>query len=157
MCPQVGSEWDGKESIFRNYGGIIGAWDEPVAALRLKGGVPGEVSIIWDDPVGERVSTFVMKLEASWFVSYHKPKVDRPIRPGVWTVSVQVNPKANGPILMENKVYRKIGVKRLVFNSGFEMAGWFKAFPSTVLPFRQKQRNCSLPQPLNEVQVTSRI
>ena len=104
MCPQVGSEWDGKESIFRNYGGIVGAWDEPVAALRLKGGVPGEVSIIWDDPVGERVSTFVMKLEASWFVSYHKPKVDRPIRPGVWTVSVQLNPKANGPILMEDKV-----------------------------------------------------
>ena len=49
------------------------------------------------------MSTFVMKLEASWFVSYHKPKVERPIRPGVWTVSVQLNPKGNGPVLMETK------------------------------------------------------
>ena len=100
---QVGSEWDGKESIFRNLGGILGAWDEPVAALRLKGGSPGEVNIIWDDPVGERVSTFVMKLEASWFVSFHKPKVERPIRPGVWTVKVTLPPKDGGTVLMQNQ------------------------------------------------------
>lgn len=100
---QVGSEWDGKESIFRNYGGILGAWDEPVAAIRLKGGVPGEISIVWDDPVGERVSTFTMKLEASWFVSYHKPKVERPIRPGVWSVKIQLQPKDGGAVLMQNR------------------------------------------------------
>ena len=76
ISPQVGSEWDGKESIFRNLGGILGAWDEPVAAIRLKGGTPGGINIVWDDPVGERVSMFVMKLEASWFVSFHKPKVE---------------------------------------------------------------------------------
>ena len=100
---QVGSEWDGKESIFRNYGGILGAWDEPVAVVRLKVGVPGEVNIIWEDPVGEKVSVFVMKIEASWFVSYHKPKLERPIRPGVWTVRVQLQPKDGGVVLMENK------------------------------------------------------
>ena len=98
--PQVGSEWDGKESIFRNLGGILGAWDEPVAAIRLKEGAPGEINIIWDDPVGERVSTFVMKLEASWFVFFHKPKVERPIRPGVWTVKVTLSPKDGGTVLM---------------------------------------------------------
>ena len=81
----------------------MGAWDEPVAALRLKGGSPGEVNIIWDDPVGERVSTFVMKLEASWFVSFHKPKVERPIRPGVWTVKVTLPPKDGGTVLMQNQ------------------------------------------------------
>ena len=103
LLPQIGSEWDGKESIFRNLGGIIGAWDEPVAALRLKGGSPGEINIVWDDPVGERVSTFVMKLEASWFVSFHKPKVERPIRPGVWTVKVTLPPKDGGMVLMQNQ------------------------------------------------------
>jgi protein xylosyltransferase len=100
---QIGSEWDGKESMFRNLGGILGAWDDPVAALRLKGGSPGEINIIWDDPVGERVSTFVMKLEASWFVSFHKPKVERPIRPGVWTVKVTLPPKDGGTVLMQNQ------------------------------------------------------
>ena len=84
-------------------GGILGAWDEPVAALRLKGGSPGEVNIIWDDPVGERVSTYTMKLEASWFVSFHKPKVERPIRPGLWTVKVTLPPKDGGMVLMQNQ------------------------------------------------------
>ena len=97
---QIGSEWDGKESIFRNYGGILAAWDEPVAALRLTVGKQGDVNIVWDDPVGERVATYSMKLEAGWFVSYHKPKLDRPIRPGVWTVKLEM---PDGALIMENK------------------------------------------------------
>lgn len=74
-----------------------------MAAIRLKGGLPGEVNIMWEDPLGERVSTFAIKLDASWFVSFHKPKLERPIRPGEWTVSLQINPKANGPVLMKSK------------------------------------------------------
>ena len=74
-----------------------------MAAIRLKGGVPGEIGVSWEDPVGEKVSTFAMKLEASWFVSYHKPKVERPIRPGVWTVQVQLQPKDGGAVLMQNQ------------------------------------------------------
>ena len=61
------------------------------------------MNIIWDDPVRERVSTFLMKIEASWFVSYHKPKIERPIRPGIWTVKVQLQPKDGGDVLMQNK------------------------------------------------------
>ncbi len=86
---QIGSNWDGKESIFRNYGNILGVWDEPVAAVRLTMGKQSEVVIVWEDPVGEQVARYTMKLEANWFVSYHKPKVERPIRPGVWSVSLE--------------------------------------------------------------------
>ena len=78
-------------------------WDEPVAALRLRVGHPAEINILWYDPVGERVSKFVVKLEATWFVSYHKPKVERPIRPGVWTVKVALPHKDGGMVLMQNQ------------------------------------------------------
>lgn len=97
---QIGSDWDGKESVFRNYPGILGAWDEPVAAIRLTPGRQGDVNIIWDDPVGERVANYPIKLESSWYISYHKPKVERPIRPGVWTVHLEL---PDSTLLMHTK------------------------------------------------------
>lgn len=95
--PQIGSEWDGKESIFRNYPGILGPWDHPVAALRLAAGRQTTINIIWDDPLGERIANFAMKLEAAWTVTYHKPKLELPIRPGVWTVRLEL---PDGTLLM---------------------------------------------------------
>ena len=87
---QVGSEWDGKESIFRNHGNILGVWDEPVAAVRLfSSGSNFNLEIIWVDPVGVQVNTFTMKIESSWFVAFHKPKLERPIRPGLWSVTIR--------------------------------------------------------------------
>ena len=100
LCIQIGSDWDGKESIFRNYGGIIGAWDEPVAAIRLNPGKPGEVIVIWDDPIGTRVATHTIKVESGWFVTYHKPKFERPICPGVWNSRVELT---DGTAVMERK------------------------------------------------------
>ena len=97
---QVGTDWDGKESLFRNYGGIIGVWDDPVAAIHLNVGKQGEVNIVWDDPTGERVATHTIKLEANWFVTYHKPKFDRPICPGVWNARIEL---ADGSAIMETK------------------------------------------------------
>ena len=43
---QMGTDWDGKESMFCNYSGIIGVWDEPVAAVRMSVGKVGEVNIV---------------------------------------------------------------------------------------------------------------
>ena len=95
---QVGSEWDGKESIFRNHGNILGVWDEPVAALRLASGKYNEITLTWDDPTGSRVSTYDVKLDSSWVVTYHKPKLERPIRPGLWSVKIEMS---HGALLMQ--------------------------------------------------------
>jgi len=100
VYPQVGSEWDGKESIFRNYPGILGAWDDPVASLSLSAGKQITVHIIWQDPIGLTVANFAMKLEASWYVTYHKPKLETPIRPGLWTVRIETE---EGVLLMKNE------------------------------------------------------
>ena len=59
-----------------------------MAAVRLDAGLATEVMLSWVDPVGETASSYKMKLEPGWFVSFHKPKWDRPIRPGVWSVSI---------------------------------------------------------------------
>ena len=69
-----------------------------MAALKLTAGKQGTVHIIWDDPVGERIANFPMKLEAAWFVSFHKPKVELPIRPGIWTVRLELE---DGTLLMK--------------------------------------------------------
>lgn len=98
MHLQVGSNWDGKESIFRNYGNILGVWDEPVAAIHLTSGQYSEVMLTWDDPTGSQVSTYKMKLESGWVVSYHKPKLDRPIRPGLWSAKLEMS---HGALLMQ--------------------------------------------------------
>ena len=97
---QIGSDWDGKESIFRNYGGILGAWDDPVAALRLNPGKTGEVIIIWDNPTEKRVATHTVKVESGWFVTFHKPKFERPIPPGVWNCRVELT---DGTAVMETR------------------------------------------------------
>lgn len=73
-------------------------WDEPVAAVRLASGHYTQVVMTWDDPVGTRVSTYTMKLESSWVVTYHKPKLDRPIRPGLWSVRLEMT---HGALLMQ--------------------------------------------------------
>lgn len=97
---EVGSNWDGKESIFRNYPGVLGAWDEPVAAVRIFAGQQEHVSLTWTDPVGVKLTPNAIKLEAGWFVSYQKPKLELPIRPGVWSVELKA---LDATVIMERK------------------------------------------------------
>ena len=86
---EVGSNWDGKESIFRNYPSMLGVWDEPVASVRMFVGRPEHVTVIWTDPVGDKVPPYSLNLDAGWSVAYHKPKLELPLRPGVWSVELQ--------------------------------------------------------------------
>ena len=60
----------------------------------------GTVNVVWEDPVGEKLTTYTMKVEASWSVAFHKPKVERPIKPGVWRVKLE---SRSGELLMETK------------------------------------------------------
>ncbi len=71
-----------------------------MAALRLAAGRQTSINIIWDDPLGERVANFPMKIEAPWTVTYHKPKLELPIRPGIWTVRLEL---LEGTLLIKTK------------------------------------------------------
>ena len=72
-----------------------------MAAIRLTAGRQSTVHIIWDDPLGLRIANFPMKIEAAWIVTYHKPKLELPIRPGVWTVRLEL---PEGTLLMKTKL-----------------------------------------------------
>ena len=71
-----------------------------MVALRLTHGDKGSVTVLWYDPLGFQASSHTINLENSWFIAYHKPKLDRPIRPGVWTVKVELSGNGN-PLLMQ--------------------------------------------------------
>ena len=91
----MGSVWDGKESIFRNYGGILGVHDEIVVAMRMRTGQLCYVDVVWENPVGNIASQEKIKLEPTWTVFFQKPKIERPLMPGIWKVKLlDANKKA---------------------------------------------------------------
>ena len=78
----------------------MGIWDEPVAAVTLTTGRVGEVNIVWEDPVKEKIATATIKLEAGPSVATHKPRVERPIRPGTWAAKLQLQ---DGTVILETR------------------------------------------------------
>ena len=79
--------------MFRNYGGILGVHDHPVAALWLTIGRFGHVTIVWENPIGNVVERHEMKLDPTSIVTFHKPSFENPIMPGVWKVWVEIDSK----------------------------------------------------------------
>ena len=48
----------------------------------------------WEDPTGQAVFTHQMRIDSSWSVAYHKPTLERPLRPGVWRLRVDLMDRA---------------------------------------------------------------
>ena len=71
-----------------------------MVAIRLNPGKVGQLNIVWDDPTGSRVKTQNVKVESGWFVTFHKLKFDRPIRPGVWNARLEL---VDGTAVMETQ------------------------------------------------------
>lgn len=53
-------------------------------------GVVVEARNEWYDPTGELVFSHRTKVEAHWLVSFTKPQLTKPLRPGLWSVKVLV-------------------------------------------------------------------
>ena len=94
----MGSRWDGKESIFRNYGGILGIYDDVGVALYLSPGRLVHIDIKWLTPVGSVASNRDLKLEPTSSVTMHKLEVPRPLMPGKWTVQMATK---GGDVIIE--------------------------------------------------------
>ena len=82
--------WDEKESIFRNYAGFVGPGDDIVLALHWVLGAAVEVRTEWYDPTGELAFSQRTKIEAHLVASFARPQLPKPLRPGVWSVTVLV-------------------------------------------------------------------
>ncbi|KAM6379301.1 xylosyltransferase 1 isoform 1-T1 [Pluvialis apricaria] len=85
---EIGTEWDAKERIFRNFGGLLGPTDEPVGMQKWGKGPNVTVTVIWVDPVNVIAATYDILIESSAEFTHYKPPLNLPLRPGVWTIKI---------------------------------------------------------------------
>ncbi|XP_075310622.1 xylosyltransferase 1-like [Odontesthes bonariensis] len=86
---QVGSDWDPKERLFRNWGGLLGPEDEPAAAQRWSRSQSNlTATVVWIDPTNVIAATYDILVDASAEVTHYRPPLTAPLRPGVWTLRV---------------------------------------------------------------------
>ncbi|XP_063077573.1 xylosyltransferase 2 isoform X2 [Engraulis encrasicolus] len=83
---EVGTEWDPKERIFRNWGGVLGPLDEPVCVQRWSRGPNLTATIVWIDPAHVVAASYDITVEAETEVTQYRPPLQHPLRPGVWRV-----------------------------------------------------------------------
>ncbi|KAK2829305.1 hypothetical protein Q7C36_017295 [Tachysurus vachellii] len=85
---EVGTEWDPKERIFRNFGGVMGPLDEPVAVQKWARGPNLTATIVWIDPAQVVAASYDISVDVESEFTQYKPPLQRPLRPGVWRVRV---------------------------------------------------------------------
>ncbi|MBN3304886.1 XYLT2 Xylosyltransferase, partial [Amia calva] len=85
---EVGTDWDPKERIFRNFGGVIGPLDEPVAVQKWARGPNLTATIVWIDPAKVVATSYDISVDMEAEYTQYKPPLQHPLRPGAWTVRV---------------------------------------------------------------------
>ncbi|XP_040046698.2 xylosyltransferase 1 [Gasterosteus aculeatus] len=84
---QVGADWDPKERLFRNWGGLLGPADEPVAVQRWSRSQSNlTATVVWIDPTNVIAATYDILVDASAEVTHYRPPLSPPLRPGLWTL-----------------------------------------------------------------------
>ncbi|CAM9282289.1 unnamed protein product [Lampetra planeri] len=85
---EVGTDWDPKERIFRNFGGVIGPLDEPLAVQKWARGPNLTATIVWIDPALVVAASYDISVAVDTEFTQYKPPLQGPLRPGTWTVRV---------------------------------------------------------------------
>uniref|UniRef100_A0A1A8VFA3 Xylosyltransferase 2 n=1 Tax=Nothobranchius furzeri TaxID=105023 RepID=A0A1A8VFA3_NOTFU len=85
---EIGTDWDPKERIFRNFGGVIGPLDEPLAVQKWARGPNLTATIVWMDPALVVAASYDITVDVDAEYTQYKPPLQHPLRPGTWTVRV---------------------------------------------------------------------
>ncbi|KAM6904398.1 xylosyltransferase 2 [Xenentodon cancila] len=85
---EIGTEWDPKERIFRNFGDVIGPLDEPLAVQKWARGPNLTATIVWIDPALVVAASYDITADVDAEYTHYKPPLQHPLRPGIWTVQV---------------------------------------------------------------------
>ncbi|XP_022241938.1 xylosyltransferase 2-like [Limulus polyphemus] len=88
---QVGTDFDLKEQVFRNFGRIIGPFSEPAALHKWGPGKEFSATFVWMDPIKTVAGSYEVKVEIGNQVLHHKPVFKQPLRPGIWTLLLMYN------------------------------------------------------------------
>uniref|UniRef100_A0A667XVR7 Xylosyltransferase 1 n=1 Tax=Myripristis murdjan TaxID=586833 RepID=A0A667XVR7_9TELE len=85
---EIGTEWDAKERMFRNFGGLMGPMEETVGMQRWSKGPNVTVTVVWIDPTNVIAATYDILIDASAEFTHYRPPLNQPLRPGVWSVRI---------------------------------------------------------------------
>ncbi|XP_043091705.1 xylosyltransferase 1 [Puntigrus tetrazona] len=85
---EIGTDWDAKERIFRNFGNLMGPMDESVGMQKWGKGSNVTVTVVWIDPTNVIAATYDILIDASAEFTHYRPPLNLPLRPGMWTVRV---------------------------------------------------------------------
>ncbi|XP_048860520.1 xylosyltransferase 1-like isoform X1 [Brienomyrus brachyistius] len=85
---EIGTDWDAKERIFRNFGNLMGPLDEPVGMQQWAKGPNVTVTVVWVDPTNVIAATYDVLIDGAADFTHYKPPLNPPLRPGIWTVRV---------------------------------------------------------------------
>ncbi|XP_061536290.1 xylosyltransferase 1 [Phycodurus eques] len=85
---EIGTEWDAKERIFRNFGGLMGPMDETVGMQKWAKGPNVTVTVVWIDPTNVIAATYDILIDATAEFTHYRPPLNQPLRPGVWSVRI---------------------------------------------------------------------
>ncbi|CAG9088162.1 unnamed protein product [Plutella xylostella] len=87
---RVSSEYDQKETTFRNFANILGPFSEPVLLYELSPNIEKRnLTLVWVDPAGVVADVTDIQIEESNLTNFIKPNLNVPILPGVWRVSLR--------------------------------------------------------------------
>ena len=65
----MGTLYDQKEQLFRNYGQILGPFSEPILLHKWGEGEAFAATFVWVDPINTVAGSFEVKVDAGVFVS----------------------------------------------------------------------------------------
>ncbi|XP_032900359.1 xylosyltransferase 2 [Amblyraja radiata] len=85
---EMGTDWDPKERLFRNFGGLISPFDEPIAMQKWAKGPNMTATVVWIDPTYIIATSYDITVDFEAEYTQYKPPLHHPLRPGSWTVRV---------------------------------------------------------------------
>ncbi|XP_038065057.1 xylosyltransferase 1-like isoform X2 [Patiria miniata] len=85
---QVGTQYDLKERVLRNFANIMGPEDSPIVFIKWKPGEQVQVTISWIDPTNHIAASFDTTVDHDKEETHHSPPFKKPLRPGKWYVKL---------------------------------------------------------------------
>ena len=101
IAVSIGTDYDPKEVLFRNFFAAIGPLSDPVLLYESEDGDAAEFDVIWFDPVGDIAAVDHISLEngTGRVEETVKPSLPKPLAPGRWMATI-VNSSDNDIVLI---------------------------------------------------------
>ena len=82
----MSTNFDPKEEIFRNYGGLLGPYSDPILSHSWGAGQAFTATFVWIDPAGYVAASYDIPIKGEEQINTHEPTFEKPLRPGMWRI-----------------------------------------------------------------------